>query len=122
MPLVASSAFACGGSTADAGNPGDVSGALETSSSLKPGTYKHSGAPDAWTIKTLVLQRRQPLHRRDVSGPRLSDQDVRTTTSRDTVSGNTLTIKFEKGNVFEVEDKAGSSSTSRISSRPPSST
>lgn len=106
----ASSAFACGGSTADAGNPGDVSGALETSSSLKPGTYKHSGAPDAWTIKTLVLREDGRYTVVMYPGRAFPIQDVRTTTGKYTVSGNTLTIKFEKGNLFEKWEvtKAGS--------------
>lgn len=88
----------CSGGATDMG---DGAGALETSSLLKVGTYKHSGAPDAWTIKTLVLKDDGRYSVVMYPGRAFPIEDVKTTTGKYTVSGQTLTIKFEKGNVFE---------------------
>lgn len=73
----------------------------QTGSLIKTGTYKISGTPQPWTIKDLVLKPGGAYTVAMYPGRAFPQEDIKTTTGKYTASGNTLTIKFAKGNVFE---------------------
>lgn len=97
LALVASLATGC---AADANGEGTTE-QDQTGSLIKAGTYKLSGAAQAWTIKDLVLKSDGSYTVVMYPGRAFPIDDVKTTTGTWTASGNTLSIKFAKGNVFE---------------------
>ena len=82
----------------------------QTGSLIKAGTYRLSGSAKAWTIKDLVLKSDGSYTVVMYPGRAFPIDDVKTTTGKWTASGDTLTIKFSKGNVFEkwaVTERSG---------------
>jgi len=100
LSLAALALLALAGCAADA-NGTDSTEQDQTGSLIKAGTYKHSGAAAAWTIKDLVLKSDGSYTVVMYPGRAFPIDDVGTTTGKWTASGNTLSIKFPKGNVFE---------------------
>lgn len=97
LALLAASAVGCAADT----NGTDSTEEDQTGSLVKAGTYKLSGSAQAWTVKDLVLKSDGTYTVVMYPGRAFPIGDVKTTTGKWTASGNTLTIKFAKGNVFE---------------------
>jgi hypothetical protein len=100
IPMLACLALLSGCSAAAVDNTSSTT-QNENESLLPTGTYTLAGSPEAWTIKELVLA---PGGRYTVvmyPGRAIPIDDTVTTTGKYSVSDDTLTIRFEKGNVFE---------------------
>ncbi len=103
-PLASLLALACVAAVAGCAAETDGTDSAEqdqTGSLVKVGTYKLSGSAQAWTIKDLVLKSDGSYTVVMHPGRAFPIDDVTTTTGKWTASGDTLTIKFAKGNVFE---------------------
>jgi hypothetical protein len=103
LALVLSASLALAGSVGCAADPGadPAQEQDQTSSLIKTGTYVLSGAKAPWTIKQLVLKPGGQYVVVMYPGAAFPIADVKTTTGKYTTSGDTLTIKFTSGNVFE---------------------
>jgi hypothetical protein len=100
IAIVASVALISGCSAASADDTATTT-QNQNESLLPTGTYKLAGSPEAWTIKELVLAPGGKYTVVMYPGRAFPIDDTVTTTGKYSVSDDTLTIRFEKGNVFE---------------------